>query len=262
MNILLCGSLGFMGREVIALSDKGYRGASVIACVDPAATGCESIPTYRSFCDVPCDTDVDCIVDFSHHSAIGDILEYAKRASTPVVVATTGHTENEIHDIKIAAESIPVFYSGNMSLGIALLLELAKTTASAFPEAEIEIIEKHHNRKLDAPSGTALMLANAVKEVRPSAYTNLGRSGQEKRTTDEIGIHAVRMGNIVGEHEVIIGTQNQTITLKHEAHSRALFAEGGLCAAEFLISSPAGLYDMKSIVSGESSADRVIDTAK
>ncbi len=262
MNILLCGSLGYMGREVTILADKGYRGAKVIVGVDPNATGSESIPTYKKFSDIPDDIRVDCIVDFSHHSAINDILDYAKRMKTPVVVATTGHTENEISEINSAAEFIPVFHSGNMSLGIALLMELAKTTAAAMPEAEIEIIEKHHNRKLDAPSGTALMLAKAISEVRPAAYNNLGRSGQGKRTPDEIGIHAIRMGNIVGEHEVIIGTQNQTITLKHEAHSRALFAEGGLAAAEFLVGCPSGLYDMKSIVSGESARDQVIDTAK
>ncbi len=262
MNILLCGSLGFMGREVASLAEKGYRGAKVTAAVDPCALGSESIPTYKAFSKIPSDIEVDCIVDFSHHSAISDILNYALKTGTPVVVATTGHTESEISLIKTAAESIPVFHSGNMSLGIALLMELAKTTAAAMPEAEIEIIEKHHNRKLDAPSGTALMLANAIKEVRPGAYTNLGRSGQGKRTPAEIGIHAIRMGNIVGEHEVIIGTPNQTITLKHEAHSRALFAEGGLAAAEFLTACPAGLYDMKSIVSGETVSDRVIDTAR
>ncbi len=262
MNILLCGSLGFMGREVMALGEKGFRGANVTVAVDPNAKGDESVKTYKSFSEIPAGAMVDCIIDFSHHSAIGDILDYAKKTNTPVVIATTGHTENEIFEIKSAADVIPVFYSGNMSLGIALLVELAKTTARAFPEAEIEIIEKHHNRKLDAPSGTALMLANAICEVRPEAYTNCGRSGQGKRTPEEIGIHAIRMGNIVGEHEVIIGTPNQTITLKHEAHNRALFAEGGLCAAEFLIGCPAGLYDMKSIVSGESAKDTVIDTAK
>jgi 4-hydroxy-tetrahydrodipicolinate reductase len=142
-----------------------------------------------------------------------------------------------------------------MSLGVALLVELAKQAASAMPDAEIEIIEKHHDRKLDAPSGTALMIANALMEVRPEAYTNLGRSGQGKRTPEEIGIHAIRMGNIVGEHEVMLGTQNQTISLKHEAHSRALFAEGALAAAAFLIGCDKGLYDMKSLVSGAPKKD-------
>ena len=148
-----------------------------------------------------------------------------------------------------AAEKIPLFFAANYSLGIALLIELAKKTAAAMPEAEIEIIEKHHDRKLDAPSGTALALAKAIQEVRPAAAINCGRSGQGKRTPDEIGIHAIRMGNIVGEHEVMIGTPNQTITLKHEAHDRALFAEGALAAAEFLCGKSAGLYDMQSLIS-------------
>ena len=128
---------------------------------------------------------------------------------------------------------------------VALLVELAKTAARAMPDAEIEIIEKHHDRKLDAPSGTALLLANAIKEVRKNAKFIFGRSGQAKREAEEIGIHAIRMGNIVGEHEVIIGTDSQTITLKHEAHSRSLFAEGAIAAADFLIGKPEGLYDMK-----------------
>ena len=251
MNILLCGICGYMGREVASLAEAGYRGASLAFGVDPSAKGCESVTTYTSFDEIPASERADCIIDFSHHSAIGAILDYAKTTKTPVVVATTGHTEDEIAEIKAAVEDIPVFYSGNMSLGIALLCELAKTTAAAMPEAEIEIIEKHHNRKLDAPSGTALMLADAVKSVRPAAYNNLGRSGHGKRTHDEIGIHAIRMGNIVGEHEVIIGTNNQTITLKHEAHNRALFAEGAIAAAEFLVKRPKGLYDMKSIVSSD-----------
>lgn len=251
MNILLCGLRGFMGREVLALSDAGYRGAKVTVGVDPTADGREAVMTYSSFDKIPSSVKADCIVDFSHHSAIASIIEYATETKTPVVVATTGHTEEEIALIKDAANKVPVFYSGNMSLGIALLCELAKTVAAAMPEAEVEIIEKHHNRKLDAPSGTALMLADSVKSVRPEAYNNLGRSGHGKRTKDEIGIHAIRMGNIVGEHEVIIGTNNQTITLKHEAHNRALFAEGALAAAEFLVKCPKGLYDMKSIVSSD-----------
>ena len=122
------------------------------------------------------------------------------------------------------------------------------------PEADIEIIEKHHNRKIDAPSGTALMLANAICEVRTDAYVKAGRAGREKREPSEIGVHAIRMGNIVGEHEVIVGTANQTITLKHEAHSRALFAEGALAAAAFICDCDAGLYDMKSLVAGKDAA--------
>ena len=154
----------------------------------------------------------------------------------------------ELAAIRELSSAVPVFFSANMSLGVALLVELAKTAAKAMPDAEIEIIEKHHNRKLDAPSGTALMVANAIKTVRPKSTFTLGRSGMAKRTPSEIGIHAIRMGNIVGEHEVIVGTDTQTITLKHEAHSRALFAEGAVVAAEFLIRQGAGLYTMADIV--------------
>lgn len=247
MNILINGILGFMGKEVRKLCEASYRDSSFVCGVDAFANGDEP-NVYSTFDAVENIDKVDCIVDFSHHSVSPSLLEYAVVHNLPVVLATTGHTEDEIKAIYEASKKIPVFYSANMSLGIALLVELAKKTAEAMPDAEIEIIEKHHNRKLDAPSGTALMIANALKEVRPDSYMNNGRSGQGKRTKNEIGIHAIRMGNIVGEHEVIVGTENQTITLRHEAHSRALFAEGALAAASFIIGKSAGLYDMKSLV--------------
>lgn len=255
MNILLNGICGHMGREVARLANEGYRGAALAVGVDPNADGSEAPVSVKSFGEIIPLGNVDCIVDFSHHSCVGALLDFAVKNSIPTVVATTGHTEEEIEKIRDAAKYIPVFFSANMSLGVALLVELAKTAAAAMPDAEIEIIEKHHNRKIDAPSGTALMIANAIMDVRPDAYTNLGRSGQGKRCPEEIGIHAIRMGNIVGEHEVIVGTQNQTITLKHEAHSRALFAEGALAAAAFLVGCDAGLYDMESLVSGVSKSD-------
>ena len=252
MKILISGISGFMGREVKKLCLEGYKGASLAGGVDPFGEG-EGI--YKSFSDVPRELEIDCIVDFSHHSATPALLDFAISRGLPVVLATTGHTDEETALIEGAAKSTAVFYSRNMSLGIALLIELAKITALAMPEAEIEIIESHHNRKLDAPSGTALMIADTLLEVKPGSYTNLGRSGQAKRTPEEIGIHSVRMGNIVGIHEVIVGTKNQTITLKHEAHDRALFAEGGLSAAAFIIGRGAGLYDMASLVGEQASAN-------
>ena len=247
MNILLVGMHGHMGREVIKLAES--RGISVVLGVDPNADGTDA-RCVKSFAQAEAKdiAAVDCIVDFSHHSSAPELIEFAVRNKKPVIVATTGHTPEEAALIRAAGEQIPVFFSANMSLGIALLVELAKKAAAAMPDAEIEIIEKHHNRKLDAPSGTALMLSNAICQVRPNAYPVCGRSGQGKRTPEEIGIHAIRMGNIVGDHEVIIGTQNQTLTLRHEAHDRALFAEGALAAAEFLRGKPAGLYDMADIV--------------
>ena len=251
MKILVSGLCGHMGNEVAKLALENYRGAELVGGVDIHADDTTVVPCVRSYDDAPEDfAAVDCIVDFSHHSSVHDLLTYARKNKISVVVATTGHTEEEKAEILAASQEIPVFFSANMSLGIALLVELAKKTAAAMPDAEIEIIEKHHDRKLDAPSGTALMLADAIREVRPDSYPVTGRSGHGKRTPEEIGIHAIRMGNIVGEHEVIVGTQNQTISLKHEAHSRALFAEGALAAAEYLIGKPAGMYDMKSMVEG------------
>lgn len=248
MEILVSGILGHMGREVKALLDAGYRGASLACGVDRMADGEDF--TYPSFDDVPEGLHIDCIIDFSHHAATEAMLSFAVSRRLPTVLCTTGHTEQELEIIKAAAREIPIFFSANMSLGVALLVELARTAAMAMPEAEIEIIEKHHSRKLDAPSGTALMLADEIREVRPLSYANVGRSGHGKRSSDEIGIHAIRMGNVVGEHEVILATPNQTITLKHEAHSRALFAEGAVAAAGFIVEADRGLYDMKSLISG------------
>ena len=245
MKILIHGIMGRMGREVLRLAQEGYHGATGAVGVDKNG-GVDGVECYTSLDDAIGQADV--IIDFSHHTAIGDLCDFAVKANMPIVVATTGHTDEEIAIIAEAAKSVPVFHSANMSLGVALLVELAKTAAKAMPDAEIEIIEKHHNRKLDAPSGTALMVANAIKTVRPKSTFTLGRSGMAKRTPQEIGIHAIRMGNIVGEHEVIVGTDTQTITLKHEAHSRALFAEGAVVAAEFLIRQGKGLYSMQDIV--------------
>ncbi len=254
MKVLINGICGHMGREVARLCEEGYRGATIAAGIDPNGIDTDGYAVYGSVDEIPGDIDADVIVDFSHHSCVTPLLAYAVENRIPTVVATTGHTDEELDVIKTASERIPVFFSANMSLGVALLVELARTAVAAMPDADIEIVEKHHNRKLDAPSGTALMLAREICEVREGAYPKAGRCGSSKREKGEIGIHAIRMGNIVGEHEVIIGTNTQTITLKHEAHSRALFAEGGLAAAEFIIDLPEGLYDMRSLIGGKEAA--------
>ena len=246
MKILICGVGGRMGREVAKLALDGVRGAEAVAGYDVIPLDTREFRTYTDWRLI--EEDADCIIDFSHHAGTGAMLDYAVQKNLPVVLATTGHTALEAEKIEEAATRIPIFHSANMSLGIALLVELAKNAVKTFPDADIEIIEKHHNRKLDAPSGTALLLANEIKQVRDDARFVYGRSGQAKRESDEIGIHAVRMGNIIGEHEVIVGTDTQTITLKHEAHSRALFAEGAIAAAEYLIGKPAGMYDMKRMI--------------
>ena len=246
MKILISGIGGRMGAEIKKLALDGFHGASLVAGYDIAPQTITECPTYTSLWDVK--EAPDCIIDFSHHSATTNLLKYACEKKIPVVIATTGHDESEKAEILAASKIIPVFHSANMSLGVALLCSLAQITAKTFPDADIEIIEKHHNRKLDAPSGTALLLANAIQKIRESAYFTFGRQGQAKREPAEIGIHAIRMGNIIGEHEVIVGTDTQTITLKHEAHSRSLFAEGAIVAAEYLVEQSAGLYDMNSMI--------------
>ena len=244
MKIILVGYAGHMGREVVACAERD-AGSEIVAGVDPMAPAqgvC--VPSFEE-----CDAEADVVIDFSHHSLTGKLLDFAKAKKLPVVLATTGQTDEEKALIREAAKEIPIFLAANYSLGIATLTDLVKRTAALYPDAEIEIVEQHHDRKLDAPSGTALSLFNAVKEVRPDAVANCGRSGQGKRTQDEVGIHAIRMGNIVGVHEVMIGTQNERITLKHEAFSRGVFAEGSLKAAAFLVGKPAGIYDMKDLIS-------------
>ncbi|MBO5274570.1 MAG: 4-hydroxy-tetrahydrodipicolinate reductase [Clostridia bacterium] len=247
MNIIIHGIGGRMGRELAALIMSGYKGATLTAGVD--VFGAESsVPCYKSFEDIPSEVPCDVIIDFSHHSRIPVLLEYAQKTSTPVVIATTGLDEGELACVQGASEVIPVFHAGNMSVGVALLCELAKSAVRTFDDADIEIIEYHHNRKLDAPSGTALMLFNAIKSVKESLFANPGRAGNKKREKNEVGIHAIRSGNIVGRHEIVIGTDAQTITLTHEAHDRILFAEGAVTAAQFLMGRKAGLYGMEDMI--------------
>ncbi len=245
MKIILNGFSGRMGAAVLEVTSNGYMNSEVVAGVDIVYKDGD-IPCYSSFSDVK--ETADCIIDFSNHASIKAVADYAVASSLPLVVSTTGHTEEEKEIIRKAAEAVPVFYSANMSMGVALLCRMATLAAKTLPGADIEIVETHHNRKLDAPSGTALMIANAIKSVRENAKFIFGRSGMAKREADEIGVHAVRRGNIVGIHEVTVSTDYETITIKHEAHSRTLFAEGAIAAADFLIGKPAGLYDMTSVI--------------
>ena len=242
IKVLINGACGRMGKEVEKLVEASET-MTVAAKVDKMAaeSGC-----YTDINDFSGEADI--IIDFSNHLGTKDLLDYAVKNNIPTVVATTGHTPEELALIEEAGKKIAVFHSANMSLGVALLCELAVKAAATMPDADIEIVETHHNRKLDAPSGTALMIANAIKAVREKAQFVFGREGMAKREKNEIGVHAVRRGNIVGIHEVLVSTDSQTITLKHEAHSRALFAEGAVSAAEFILGKPPGLYNMNNIV--------------
>lgn len=250
MKVIVNGSNGRMGREVIRMIQESYVGVEVVAGVDINNSRAEKFPIYENIEDFV--GEADCIIDFSHHSVTKRLMDFAVSKKIPVVVSTTGQTEEELAMIDEAAKSVPVFRSANMSVGIALLVNLARTAAKAFPNADIEIIEKHHNRKLDVPSGTALMLADAVRDARPDCEYVIGRHENGKRDPKELGIHSLRLGNVIGEHEVIIATDTQVITLKHEAQSRSLFAEGAIVAAEFLAKCKENkIYDMNDMLKGE-----------
>ena len=238
MKAVVCGANGAMGKLI-----REILGDEAVGLV--SLDGENGVP--KSFAELG-KVDCDVVIDFSHHSAIADVLAYTKSIGAAVVIGTTGHTPEEKALIDEATKEIPVFFTGNVSMGIAVLCRLAKEAAKFFPDADIEIVETHHTRKVDAPSGTALMLYNAIKEVRPNATANCGRSGEGKRTKDEIGIHALRLGNVVGIHEVHIHTGNQSLKLTHESGSRAMLADGAVAAARFMEGKGKGLYNMEDIL--------------
>ena len=238
MRAVICGANGAMGKLICGILGDEVVGKVSIDGENGVAK------TFAQLGKV----DADTVIDFSHHTAIEDVLSYAKSIGAAAVIGTTGHTQEEKEAIFAASKEIPVFFSGNMSLGIAVLCRLAKEAVKFFPDADVEIVEVHHNRKVDAPSGTALMLFNAIKEVRPNATANLGRAGEGKRTKEEIGISSLRMGSVVGVHEVHIHTGTQCLTLKHEAVTRAMLADGAVDAARFMVGKGIGLYNMEDML--------------
>lgn len=193
----------------------------------------------------------DVIIDFSNPSALDGMLDFALKNSVPCVICTTGYSVEQVERIKEASKSIPVFYSGNMSLGINLLIELAKQAAKVLGSSfDIEIVEKHHNQKLDAPSGTALMIADGISETleQEPLYVYDRHSYRKKRSKNEIGIHSIRGGSIVGEHEVIFAGHDEVVTVSHQAQSKEVFAVGAVNAAVFLAEQKPGMYDMSKLL--------------
>ncbi len=238
LRAVVCGANGAMGKLLVQ-----RLGAQAVGLV--SVDGENGVPkTFEQMGKV----QADVVIDFSHHSAASAVCEYVVKSGCALVMCTTGHTEEEKKQILEAAKHVPVFYSGNMSLGIAVLCRLAKQAALAFPDADIEIVEVHHNRKVDAPSGTARMIFDAIKQARPDAEAFCGRVGEGKRAKKDVGIASLRMGNVVGVHEVHIATNNQILTLRHEAQDRAMFADGAYEAARFLVGKEAGLYDMQDML--------------
>lgn len=244
MKIIINGAGGRMGKALADIILSGGKHTVAAYCSVEFTTN-ESENIYSSLSEFK--GEADCIIDFSNHLATQGVVDYAVNRGLPVVIATTGQTQEEKAMINKASEKIPVFYSQNMSLGIALLSCLAKITAKAFPDADIEIVEKHHNQKLDVPSGTAILLADSIKTVKQDAEYVVGRNSYGKREKKEIGIHSLRMGSEVGTHEIVFAMGSQVITLKHEAENRSLFADGAISAAEFLVNQEAGFYNMDNI---------------
>lgn len=248
VNILFCGACGRMGHATYDLT-KGSDRYRIVCGVDVTPASDLPFPVYANISDVAEAPDV--IVDFSHHTALPAVLMYAQAKKIPAVICTTGHDEAEMAQMRQAAGKIPIFFSRNMSIGINLLIELSKKAAALLGvDFNVEIVEAHHNQKLDAPSGTALMIADGIAEAVPydANYVYDRHSVRKKRDPAEIGIHSIRAGTIVGEHSVIFGGPNEVITLSHSALSRSVFANGALRAAEFLIGKPAGMYDMGDLI--------------
>lgn len=247
-NIAICGANGKMGRTVYNCI-KEREDCTVIAGIDLFTEQYADFPIVELPAMLPVKPDV--IIDFSNPASLDALLEYCLSTGTPIVVAATGYSDEQIAAIKEASSQIPVFFTFNMSLGINLLVQLAKKAAAVLGDQfDIEIVEKHHNQKLDAPSGTAIMLANAINETLDFSkhYVYDRHSRRQKREKTEIGMHAIRGGTIVGEHDIIFAGHDEVITLSHSAASKSVFAEGSINAAVFLKDQKPGLYDMAQLV--------------
>lgn len=248
IKVAITGANGKMGK-VIASIIEGRDDCEIIAGIDLNTAENGKFPIVSAPSLLPEKPDV--IIDFSHPSALDKLLEYCINTGTAAVIATTGYSEEQTAQIKKASEQIPVFFSFNMSLGINLLANLAKTAAKLLGgQFDIEILEKHHNQKIDAPSGTAIMLGNAINSALEDKYHYVydRHSRRMKREKYEIGMHAVRGGTIVGEHDIIFAGRDEVITLSHSAASKEVFAVGAVNAAVFLSKQGAGLYDMSDVI--------------
>lgn len=248
-RIVMHGCNGKMGQAISGLVAVDEQ-AQIVAGVDAVDFGKNPYPVFSSIdkLDVPCDV----IIDFSVASAVDGLLDYCVSKKIPVVLCTTGLSEEQLNKVKEASNKVPVLKSANMSLGINLLLKMLKNAASVLGPAgyDIEIVEKHHNLKLDAPSGTALALADSINDELGQTYNYVYDRSQrrEKRDAKEIGISAVRGGTIVGEHDVIFAGVDEVITFSHSAYSKTVFGKGAVEAAKFLVGKKAGLYDMSHVI--------------
>ena len=240
-----CGKMGGVIQNIVANRDD----ATIVAGVDKYNNNMTDFPVYENISDVKEEADV--VIDFSNPLLLDSLLEYGKNTKTALVIATTGYDDCQKKKIADASKECPVFFTYNYSLGINLLATLAKKAAALLgDEFDIEIVEQHHNQKIDAPSGTALMLADAINEELDNRmkYEYDRHSKREKRTKNEIGMHSIRGGTIVGEHEIIFAGRDEIITLSHSARSKEVFAVGAVNAAVFMAGKEAGMYDMAELV--------------
>ena len=246
-NILLSGCSGRMGAVVsdMAAADENTK---ITGGVDIAGQAHGDYPVFGTFAECPADADV--VVDFSNPAVFDDMLAYCVEHRLPLVICTTGLSEKQIEAVSAASEKIAVLRSANMSVGINILIKLLKEVAPYLSDAgyDIEIVEKHHNQKLDAPSGTAIALADAANERGDLTYVYDRSQVRQKRDGKELGISAVRGGTIVGTHEVIFAGEDEVITFEHMAYSRKLFAKGAIEAAKFLAGKEPGMYDMQDVI--------------
>ncbi|OPJ56419.1 4-hydroxy-tetrahydrodipicolinate reductase [Alkalithermobacter paradoxus] len=247
INVALNGCLGKMGMVLINSISRDPD-FNLVAGIDKKTDISLSFPVYNNPLDIK--EKVDVIIDFSRPESLNDLLSYAKNSKTALVIATTGYSNEELDDILKASKDIPIFHSSNMSIGVNLILDLVKIATKALSGFDIEIIEKHHNKKVDAPSGTALMIANEIKSaLNDECEFNYGRYGKDaKRNESEIGIHAVRGGTIVGEHSTIFAGPDEIVEINHMALSKEVFAEGAKKAAKFIVTKQAGYYNMKNMI--------------
>ncbi len=235
---------------VVAGSVLSNDKCEIVCGVDAFGENNYSFPTYKSFSDIKENADV--VIDFSNPACLDSMLDYCINNSVPAIICTTGYSPEQVNKINEASKSIPVFYSGNMSLGVNLIIELAKQATKVLgKDFDIEIVEKHHNQKVDAPSGTALMIADAISEEleKEPQYVYDRHAYRRKRSKNEIGIHAIRGGTIVGEHDVIFAGHDEVVTISHQSQSKELFATGAVNAAIFIIGKPAGMYNMSMMLS-------------
>lgn len=249
INILIHGCNGRMGQVITKLAEEDGQ-IHIAAGVDTYQNIQNSYPVFASIGE--CDIKTDVAIDFSTASALESVLEYCVEKQVPVILCSTGYSAEQLEKIQEASEKVAILRSANMSMGINLLLKLLKDAAKVLAPAgyDMEIVERHHNQKLDAPSGTALALADAMNEAMDGTYKYVYDRSQvrRKREKNEIGISAVRGGTIVGDHEVIFAGVDEVIELKHTAYSRSVFGKGAVEAAKFLAGKPAGMYDMSDVI--------------